>query len=96
MQTTCLSNNGNVNIPEFIRTAYGWGEGLEFVIIDVGKGILFRPLELSEETQIEDVLGCTGYKGPKISLRDMEDAIAKGTLENLSVFVLLDNPAEAY
>lgn len=82
MQTTRLSGNGEVGIPEFIRTVYGWGEGLEFMITDIGEGILLRPLRPFEETRIEDVLGCTGYKGPRKSLRDMEDAIAKGAGEN--------------
>lgn len=75
--TTLLSDNGHVIIPEIIRNAYGWGEGLEFIVTDTGNGILLRPLEHFQETKIEDVLGCTGYKGPKKSLRDMEDAIAK-------------------
>ncbi|OQX19030.1 MAG: AbrB family transcriptional regulator, partial [Desulfobacteraceae bacterium IS3] len=47
-----------------------------------GNGILLKPLEHFQETTIEDVLGCTGYKGPKKSLRDMEDAIAKGAEES--------------
>jgi len=82
MQTTRLSDNGNVIIPEMIRTAYGWREGLEFIIIDIGGGILLKPLEPFKETKIEDVIGCTGYKGPKKSLKDMEDAIAKGAEES--------------
>jgi len=82
MQTTRLSDNGNVIIPEMILTAYGWREGLEFIIIDIGDGILLKPLEPFKETKIEDVIGCTGYKGPKKSLKDMEDAIAKGAEES--------------
>jgi len=82
--TTRLSDNGNVIIPEIIRNAYGWGEGLEFIVTDTGNGILLRPLEHFQETKIEveDVLGCTGYKGPKKSLKDMEDAIAKRAEES--------------
>jgi hypothetical protein len=30
---------------------------------------------------LRDVLGCMGYKGPPKSLRDMEEAIAKGAQE---------------
>lgn len=77
--TTRLSDNGNVVIPEIIRNTYGRGEGLEFIITDTGNGILLRPPEPFRETKIEDVIGCTGYKVPVKSLRDMEDAIAKGS-----------------
>lgn len=82
MQTTRLSDNGNIIIPEIICNTYGWREGLEFMIIDIGDGILLKPLEHFKEIKIDELIGCTGYKGTKKSLKDMEDAVAKGSEES--------------
>ncbi len=83
MEKTRLSNKGQVVIPKAVRVFHGWKPGLEFVVEDVGNGIILKPLKPYKETKIEDVLGCIGYEGPKKSLKDMEAAIAKGAKESL-------------
>ena len=57
--------------------------GLEFVIEDTGDGIKLKPLTPYLETKAEELLGCVGYNGPKISLKEMEAAIAKGARKKL-------------
>jgi len=83
METTRLSNKGQIVIPKRVRAAYGWEPGLEFVVEDTGDGIKLRPMTPYSETKAEDLLGCVGYKGPKKSLEEMEAAIAKGAGKKL-------------
>ncbi|MBU0767932.1 MAG: AbrB/MazE/SpoVT family DNA-binding domain-containing protein [Proteobacteria bacterium] len=78
MEKTRLSNKGQVVIPKAVRTIHGWESGLEFIVEDIGNGIILKPVKPYAETKIEDVLGCVEYKGPKKTLKDMESAIAKG------------------
>jgi len=81
VEKTRLSNKGQVVIPKAVRAAHGWEPGLEFVIEDVGNGILLKPITPYRPTEIEDVVGCVGYKGPRKSLEDMQAAVAKGSRE---------------
>ena len=52
--------------------------GTEFVVEDTPDGVLLRPAKSFKPTRLEDVVGCTGYKGPAKTLPEMEEAIAKG------------------
>lgn len=78
MQTTRLSNKGQIVIPKQVRSAHGWEPGLEFIVEDTGDGIKLKPVTPFKETKAEDLLGSIGYKGPRKSLKEMEAAIAKG------------------
>jgi len=40
METTKLSSKGQITIPKWLRDAYRWETGLEFVVIDTGDGVL--------------------------------------------------------
>jgi AbrB family looped-hinge helix DNA binding protein len=82
METTRLSNKGQIVISKKVRAAHGWKPGLEFVVEDEGDGIKLKPLTPFPETKVEDLLGCLGYKGPKKSLKEMEAAVAKGSRKN--------------
>jgi AbrB family looped-hinge helix DNA binding protein len=83
METTRLSEKGQIVIPKRVRSAHGWEPGLEFVLEDTGDGIKLKPLKPFTATSIDDVLGCVGYKGRRKSLKDMDKAIAKGARESL-------------
>ena len=82
MEKTRLSNKGQVVIPKAVRALHGWKPGIEFVVEDAGNGIVLKPVKSFCKTRIEDVIGCVGYKGSRKSLKDMDDAIAKGAIEN--------------
>jgi AbrB family looped-hinge helix DNA binding protein len=82
MFTTHLSSKGQIIIPKSVRHSHGWKPGLEFIIIENDEGILIKPAKPFKHTGIKDVLGCTGYKGPRKTLKDMEKAIAKGVRKN--------------
>ena len=82
METTRLSEKGQIVIPKRVRDIRGWEAGIEFLIEEFEDGIKLKPVKPFEETTIEDVLGCTHYDGPKKTLKDMEVAIAKGAKES--------------
>jgi AbrB family looped-hinge helix DNA binding protein len=83
METTRLSNKGQIVIPKQVRAAHGWEPGLEFIVEDTGDGIKLKPMTPYLETKAEELVGCVGYKGPKKSLKEMEAAIAKGAKRKL-------------
>ena len=83
METTRLSNKGQIVIPKNVRAAHGWEPGLEFIVEDTGDGIKLKPKTPFLETTAEELLGCVDYKGPKKSLKEMQAAIAKGAQKNL-------------
>jgi AbrB family looped-hinge helix DNA binding protein len=78
METTRLSSKGQVILPKSIRAAHQWEPGVEFAVEDRPEGVLLRPIEPFEPTRLEDVVGCTGYRGPARTVEEMEAAIATG------------------
>ena len=74
METT-LSSKGQIVIPRHIRQIHGWKPGERFSIIDEGDGIVLKSVLSRKTTSLEDVIGCAGYVGPKISLADMDEAV---------------------
>ena len=60
-----------ISIPDEDEEDRSWREVAK-------KHFLDAYAKLPRGTTVEDVLGCTGYKGPRKSLEDMEAAIAKG------------------
>ncbi|NKB68161.1 MAG: AbrB/MazE/SpoVT family DNA-binding domain-containing protein [Candidatus Latescibacteria bacterium] len=78
MDTTKLSNNGRVVIPQRIREQYGWEAGTEFIVEGIEGGIALQPVKKIKPTTIDEVYGCLPYQGPRKSLADMEEGIRKG------------------
>ncbi len=78
MKTTRLSSQGRIILPKSIRTLHQWEPGVEFEVQDTANGVLLRPVKNSPPSSLMDVVGCTGYRGPRRSLQDMDAAIAKG------------------
>ncbi len=76
-----LSTKGQLIIPKSIRDRYGWQAGSQLLVEDLGGGVLLRPADVAETT-LEDLIGCAGYKGPRRSLAEMEEAIARGAGES--------------
>ncbi len=76
-----LSTKGQLVIPREIRDRHGWSEGMELVMADQGDSVILRPVRRFPETRLEDLVGCTGYQGPALSLDEMEAGIARGVQE---------------
>jgi AbrB family looped-hinge helix DNA binding protein len=81
METTKLSSDGRVAIPQFLREYYHWKDGEELIIINTGDGILLKPKKVFPETQLDDVAGCLNYQGEPKTIEDMEQAIQSGINE---------------
>jgi len=80
METTKLSSKGQIILPKHIRTAHQWQPGVEFQVEDTPDGVLLRPLKPFKATRLKDVIGCTGYRGPKKAIAEMDAAIAAGVI----------------
>ena len=57
METTRLSNKGQIVIPKQVRSAHGWEPGLEFIVEDTGDGIKLKPMTPYLETQSRGAVG---------------------------------------
>lgn len=82
MEITKLSPQGQVIIPQSLREAHQWEVGQEFIVIDMGSGILLKPKKPFPETTLEDVAGCLKYQGKAKTLEDMDNAIHQGVEES--------------
>jgi AbrB family looped-hinge helix DNA binding protein len=77
-----LSTKGQVIIPKPLRTAHNWQAGQKLQLIDTPDGILVKSDPATfKQTSIEQVAGCLRYKGKVKSIAEMNEAIAKGAME---------------
>jgi AbrB family looped-hinge helix DNA binding protein len=78
---TKLSTKGQLIIPQEIRRRLGWRAGTELDVEEREGGVIVRlPIELPT-TSLTELIGCAGYQGPRRSLEDMDEAIARGARE---------------
>lgn len=81
METTKLSSKGQIIIPKWLRDAYRWEAGLEFVVIDTGEGVLLKPNRPFEPTELADVAGSLPYHGKALTVEEMEDGLRRAVRE---------------
>jgi AbrB family looped-hinge helix DNA binding protein len=77
MTTTRLSTKGQLILPKEVRDRHGWEAGTVLEVVERGDAVLIRPVEALPETRLEDLLGCTGYRGPARTLEEMDEAIER-------------------
>lgn len=75
--TTKVSTKGQVILPAAVRKRLGWDAGTELTVEETPQGILLKPLPFGPPARPEDVFGMLKYKGPPISIEDMDAAIEK-------------------
>lgn len=80
--TTKLSTKGQLILPKPIRDRHGWRSGCHLLIEDRGDHVVLRSADGIPETTLDELVGCTGYAGPRRSLEEMEAAIARGARES--------------
>ena len=73
--TTTVSTKGQVVLPKAIRSKRRWEAGTKLLVEETADGVLLKSVPLFKPTRPEDVFGCAGYKGPPISIEDMDKAI---------------------
>ena len=76
--TTRLTPQGQVALPESLRVARHWEVGQEFTLMVVDDGILLKPTPLFESTTLDDVAGCLQFSGTPKTLAEIDEAIAEG------------------
>ncbi|MCA9411984.1 MAG: AbrB/MazE/SpoVT family DNA-binding domain-containing protein [Candidatus Omnitrophica bacterium] len=81
MEVVKLTGAGHLAIPKSLRTKHNWKPGSRFSLEDTEQGLIVRPLTPYPGTQVDDLIGCVGYRGPEKSLSDMEKGIRKGAKE---------------
>jgi AbrB family looped-hinge helix DNA binding protein len=75
MEKTRLSSKGQVIIPKSVREAHGWESGTEFYVEDTGIGITLRPVKSQPAATLDELIGCVGYVGPRVSIAEMDQSI---------------------
>ena len=73
--TVRLSTKGQLVVPKEIRIRHGWSSGAELTLEDLGDRVILREARDFPETRLEDLIGCTGYRGPARTLQEMEAGI---------------------
>ena len=76
--TVRLSTKGQFVLPKEIRLRHGWSAGAEISLEDLGDRVILREVRDLPETRLQDLIGCTGYRGPAKTLQEMEAGIAAG------------------
>jgi AbrB family looped-hinge helix DNA binding protein len=78
MATTKLSSKGQVVLPLSVRRSRKWEVGMQLTVEETPEGVLLRPAKPFPPTTVEQVAGMLKYTGPRKTLKQMEEAIAKG------------------
>lgn len=79
--TTTVSTKGQVVLPAAVRKRHGWGAGTKLVVEETPQGVLLKANSpFGPPTRPEDVFGCAKYKGPPISIEEMDKAIEREVL----------------
>ncbi len=73
---TTISTKGQVILPKAIRTQKQWASGTRLIVEDTPNGVLLREELSVPETRAEDVFGMLKSDGPRVSIEDMNKAIA--------------------
>ena len=77
MITSAITSKGQTTLPKLVREALGVGAGdrVRYVVLDNEVRVLpIRP--------IGRLFGALKHDGPRVTLEDMEHAIAKGACED--------------
>ena len=86
MQTTLLSSKGQVIIPKPLRDAHRWHTGTRLSVVPTADGILLKPLQATTEVALTGGLAAIrkriAYKGPALSIEDMDAAIVKAAAQS--------------
>jgi AbrB family looped-hinge helix DNA binding protein len=72
-----ISSKGQLVLPKDLRERRGMVEGAEVDVEEVQEGVLLKLVRGPEGASLADLVGCTGYRGPRKSLEDMEVAVRK-------------------
>ena len=75
--TTTLSTKGQVILPKAIREQRRWSAGTQLTVEDTPEGVLLKASPIFPETDIDAVAGSLKRTGRAVTLKEMDDAIAR-------------------
>ena len=76
MQTR-ISTKGQVVLPKAIRERRRWKAGTVLTVEDRPEGLLLKPVDKKKKFTVDDWAGIVKYKGPPLTVEDMNAAIDK-------------------
>jgi AbrB family looped-hinge helix DNA binding protein len=74
--TTIMSTKGQVILPKAVRERRKWGVGTRLIVEETPEGVLLRPAPLFAPTNIDEVFGSLKYKGPAVTIEQMDEGVA--------------------
>jgi len=77
MEIVALSSKGQFVLPKSIRDLHHWDVGTKFLVIDRGTEVILKPAAPFELTDFEAVDAQSVYSGKRLSLDEMDLAIAQ-------------------
>jgi AbrB family looped-hinge helix DNA binding protein len=75
---TKLSTKGQLIIPKEVRERMGWRAGTELDVEERGAEVILRPPVVATASSLDGLRGCSGYRGPRRTLAEMEAAVRRG------------------
>jgi len=76
MESVALSSKGQLVLPKAIRIRHHWQVGTRLVVIDRGDEVVLKTAEPFAATSFESIDAPSVYKGKRLSIADMDSAIA--------------------
>ena len=76
MESVALSSKGQFVLPKAIRDRHHWQTGTRLVVIDRGDEVVIKAAEPFAATAFEVLDSPSVYQGKRLSLADMDRAIA--------------------
>lgn len=76
MDSVALSSKGQFVLPKTIRDRHHWQPGTRLVIIDRGDEVVIKSAEPFAATTFEAPHSLSVYAGKRLSLDDMDQAVA--------------------
>ena len=76
MESVALSSKGQLVLPKAIRNKHHWQSGTRLVVIDRGDEVVIKSAEPFAPTIFESNNAPSVYSGCRLSLADMDGAIA--------------------
>lgn len=82
MSSVSVSSKGQVVIPAEVRQRLGIKTGSRLELTEVGGEVRLKPLQRPGKTAtVEEGIGLAGYKGPTISIEEMDSAVREAAAE---------------
>lgn len=75
--TTTVSTKGQVIVPKELRELLNWKPGTRLIFERGKNGAFLRPESVFPPTNLKDVIGCANYTGPRLSIEEMDAAVAR-------------------